>query len=162
MNNKTPTSKIRLIHGFCRVGKKERIYVIWEALLRRCTNKKQDNYKWYGGRGIKCEWSSFEEFKNDMYKSYLKHVEKFGEKNTSLDRKDSNKNYCKKNCKWSTLKEQSRNTRSNRIITFKGKTFCCAKWAEILGFENDTLLNRFYLGWTVEKALTTPLRIRKK
>lgn len=29
---------------------------------------------------FKVEWNSFEEFKNDMYDSYLQHIKKYGEK----------------------------------------------------------------------------------
>lgn len=88
---------------------------IWRGILYRCRNPKSTNFKIYGGRGIKCEWKSFKEFKDDMYKSYKSHVKEFGEKNTSVDRIDNDGNYHRQNCKWSTRKEQA-NNRSNKVF----------------------------------------------
>ena len=55
-----------------------RFYVTYQNLKSRCNNKRNINYHNYGARGIKCFWNSFEEFKNDMYKSYQTHIKKFG------------------------------------------------------------------------------------
>lgn len=86
------------------------IYKTWTSIKGRCYNVNNKDYKYYGFVGIKMsdEWlNSFESFYNDMYSSYLDHVEKYGEKNTSLDRIDPNGNYCKENCRWATWKEQN-------------------------------------------------------
>ena len=91
-----------------------KFYRIWVNMKARCLNKNSKCYKDYGGRGITVceEWLDFNNFKDDMYESYLKHVEEFGEKQTTLDRIDNNRNYCKENCKWSTCKEQIANRRT--------------------------------------------------
>lgn len=90
---------------------KTRFYEIWKGINQRCNNKKDDRYLDYGGRGIKNKWIKFESFYKEMYPSYLIHLAEFGEKQTTIDRIDNNKNYCKKNCKWSTYKEQNNNRR---------------------------------------------------
>lgn len=55
------------------------------------------------------QWNDFNIFKEDMYKSYLKHYEKYGSVNTTLDRIDNKKGYSKENCRWATRLTQSRN-----------------------------------------------------
>ena len=65
-------------------------------MRRRCYDKNFVGYKNYGGRGITvCErWLEFQNFYDDMHESFDEHVEKFGEKDTTLDRIDVNGNYC--------------------------------------------------------------------
>lgn len=81
---------------------KTKFYKSWEGMKKRC--KHDVSYK---GQIFVCErWNEFENFKHDMYDSYLKHVELYGEKNTSLDRINGYLNYEPNNCRWVTLKEQ--------------------------------------------------------
>lgn len=98
---------VRSING----QSKTRLYSIWKAMTNRCQNKMHKAYNRYGGRGIICMWQTFEEFKHDMYDSYLAHVKEFGEKNTTIDRIDPNGNYCKENCRWATYKVQNNHLR---------------------------------------------------
>jgi hypothetical protein len=100
----------RQTHGFCGT----RFYTLWKAMNRRCSPKNIYDFDKYAGQGITvCDpWLKFENFLIDMYESYLKHVEEFGEKDTSLDRKDPKKGYSPENCRWATQIEQAQNTRS--------------------------------------------------
>lgn len=86
-----------------------RIYHIYQAAKARCERPKATNYKYYWGRWIKFLWNSFEDFYKDMGISYKDHVDKHGEKDTTLDRIDVNWNYCKENCRWATRMEQMHN-----------------------------------------------------
>jgi hypothetical protein len=83
-------------------------YRSWRSMIQRCTNVELEDYKRYGGRGIRvCErWESFDSFLEDM-----------GErpKGLTLDRINVNGNYEKENCRWATSKTQMRNRRNNKI-----------------------------------------------
>lgn len=80
------------------------VYYIWAGMKSRCHYTKNCSYPDYGGRGIKvCKrWFKFENFYKDM-----------GDipKGKQLDRKNTNGNYSKRNCRWATTTEQSRNRR---------------------------------------------------
>ena len=100
-------SKTMTTHGFYG----QRFYNIWRQILRRCSEPRHKAFKNYGGRGIKNEWKSFDEFKNAMYESYLSHVEQHSEKNTTIDRISTNGNYSRKNCRWASWFIQANNRR---------------------------------------------------
>ena len=105
LGNQLRTERFTL-HGMAET----RIYKIWVGMKDRCFNPKNTNY---GKRGITvCErWLKFENFRDDTYESYQKHVEEFGENQTSIDRINNDGNYEPSNCRWATLSEQSNNTR---------------------------------------------------
>lgn len=129
-------------------------YRSWYHMKTRCYNDNSKSYKNYGGRGITvCErWlSSFENFFTDM-----------GQRPSSIhsiERIDNDGNYSPQNCRWATPTEQARNCRNNRFITYKGKTKCLAEWAKYMGMSVSVLRQRLLkLGWTIERALETPVR----
>mgnify|MGYP001581889943 CR=1 FL=1 len=129
---------------------KNSFYDIYHSIKNRCEYPRNKFYKNYGGRGIKCLWNSFEEFKQDMYSSY--------DNKLDIDRIDNNGNYCKENCRWVSRKENMRNTRANVIIEFSGEKHCLTEWAENLGLKVGTLWSRIDRGWSIDKALTTMVR----
>jgi len=139
--------------------RKTRFYAMWWNIQTRCNNPNSNRHYIYGARGIRCLWKSFEEFKNDMYEPYLEHCEKYDIKNTSIDRINTNGNYEKSNCRFSTNTIQMRNKRNNRILKFKEQEKCLAEWSEIVGIKVGTLWSRLNRNhWSVEKALTTPVK----
>ena len=141
------------IHGLSHT----RFWRIYINIRARCNNPKGNRWHIYGGRGIKVNWKSFEEFRDDMFESYQIQVKEFGIKNTTIDRIDVNGNYSAENCRWATPKEQSRNTRKNRMIEFNGQKLCLSEWAEKFGIGEFTVRARLKHGWSVEKALTTKI-----
>ncbi len=129
----------------------------WYDMNRRCFRSSTVYYADYGGRGIRvCQrWAnSFEAFIEDMgHKPSPRH---------SLDRIDNDGDYEPGNCRWATWIEQERNRRNVRVLTFRGETRSLPEWADVLGVNRVTLMARISkLGWTVEKALATPVRQRK-
>jgi hypothetical protein len=128
-----------------------RFFSIWHGMKRRCeTTYKPKNI-------LVCkEWQDYINFRNDMFESYHKHVDKHGEKDTTLDRIDNSGNYCKDNCRWATVYEQNHN-KSNLIITeYRGEYHSVREWSQILGVRYTMLLGRIKKGWDMEKALKIP------
>lgn len=143
----------RVLNGRPRTGMSThnrtgtRAHRIWKNMKNRCNNPKADNYKYYGGRGIKvCDrWNLFENFISDMGDPPTK--------DHSLDRIDPNGDYSPDNCRWLHFKLQARNTRSNRILTLNGESKCIAEWADIIGVSAYTISARLKRGLSVEDAL---------
>lgn len=149
--------EIITIHGHNKRERVSRIYQTWTSMIRRCTNRNDQAYERYGGRGIKVckQWMEFENFLKDM-------SEKPTDKH-QIDRIDNNGNYCKSNCRWATRKQQQRNKRNNHLITFEGRTQCVTAWAEEFNIHKGTLRSRIYTyGWSIGKAITTPVKKIKK
>ena len=93
-------------------------YRIWANMKTRTTNQNYEKWDRYGGRGINSdEFKYFVDFYDTMYESYKLHVEKYGEENTTLDRIDTDGNYCKDNCRWATWIQQCKNKSS--LLNFK-------------------------------------------
>ena len=134
-----------------------KFYKTYYGIMRRCTMPHDTRWSSYGGKGIKNLWESFEEFYQDMYTSYLDHSKRYGGIQTTLDRVDSNGNYCKENCRWANQKTQQRNRSNNKLITFNGKTLTSVEWGELLGISAFQIRKRLYRGWSVESALSTPI-----
>lgn len=123
-----------------------RFYGIYMGIINRCNRIIDKSYPTYGGRGIKCLWSSFEEFKEDMYQSYKDHAEKYGESNTTIDRIDVNGNYCKKNCRWATRVEQQNNRRNNHLVEVDGEILTVPEAARKYNINYNTIKTRLRAG----------------
>lgn len=143
-------------------GKKERLYGIWHGIKDRCNNINSPQYPRYGGRGITVceEWqNNYESFREwAISTGYDPSAKKY---DCTLDRIDNNKGYSPDNCEWRNMKAQSNNRSTNHIIEYDGQSHTIQEWAEIIGINSDTLLKRIdNYGWTVERAITTPVRRR--
>lgn len=133
-------------------------YQSWKAMLSRCTNEKTLDFSHYGGRGIHvCErWlHSFETFLADMgERPSIKHT---------IERKDNDGHYAPENCIWATRLEQGRNKRNNVKAELHGKMYCIAELARMANLPHMTIKYRIVtLGWSAEKAITTPTRKKKE
>jgi hypothetical protein len=59
--------------------------------------------------------------------------------------------------------EKGRNQyNGGELLTFQGKSQTTAQWAAEIGISYSTLKRRFYMGWSIEKALTQPLEQHKR
>lgn len=138
--------------------KKSSTHSIWCGMKKRCYTPTCVAYKHYGGRGILvCErWrTSFQNFVSDM-----------GERpeGKSLDRIDNDGPYSPENCRWTGMKEQSRNTRKNTRVSIFGETKVLVVWSEDprCAVSYCLLRHRIADGWSPEEAFTTPARPIKR
>lgn len=130
-------------------------YNVWSAMIARCSNPKCNQFHNYGGRGIHVDpsWQGKGGFAN-----FIRDLGPRPTNKHSIERKDNDGPYCPGNCVWATRGEQSRNTRRTRHLTFQGRTMPLTDWASELGMKPVTLLQRLNRsGWTVERALSTPV-----
>jgi len=125
-----------------------RFYGIWKGMQGRCYCKSNKAFIGYGLNGITSAWKdNFLGFKKDMYKSYLEHVDLYGEKDTTIERKDPKGNYSKDNCLWATRLEQANNRTDTMFFIYKGKKKSVRNWAREKGLEYGTLRRRIVVGW---------------
>lgn len=135
-----------------------KFYNTYSSAKRRCENPHVQHYEKYGGRGIKFQWASFTDFRDDMLDSYNAHCKPFGEKETTLDRfPNRDGDYCKENCRWATRSEQSLNRDWIKLVPFNGKSLPLSEWATITGVSLKLLYHRIHKKkWSIERALSTP------
>lgn len=135
----------------------------YKGIKRRCLNLQRKDYKYYGGRGIKILWKSFDEFKIDMFNSYLKHVKKYGlNRGTSLERINNNGNYSKENCRWATMDEQCKNKRNNKLLIYNGETKLMIDWCKKLKLNYPMITYRILQKWPIEEAFYRPKHYKRK
>lgn len=79
-------------------------YNTWRAMMRRCYNESDKDYKRYGATGVKVDphWHTYENFVADM-------GEPSGDE--TLDRINVYGSYELSNCRWAGVQTQNRNTR---------------------------------------------------
>ena len=135
-----------------------RLYTTWLGMKARCNRPTEQNYYLYGGRGISVcdEWEkSFESFKDwALENGYTDKL--------TIDRKDTNGNYCPENCKWSTVYEQANNKRNNHFIDAFGLHLTVAQWSRRSGIGVATILRRVnFLGWSGQDAVSVPSRAKR-
>lgn len=121
----------------------------WNHMKGRCNNPNHVRYPNYGAKGITVytKWSdSFEEFLKDvgLAPSSVHTIDRYPNKNG---------NYQPGNVRWATPIEQSRNTKRNKIITYKGETKTATEWANTIGISRSTFCNRVRNGMSETEAI---------
>lgn len=101
-----------------KTNKEKHLYKIFKGIRDRCYNKNNKEYHVYGGKGIKIcnEWL------NDRMNFVQWSLENGYKDGLSIDRIDSNKDYCPENCRWitrslnSTLANNSRKYKLDKAV----------------------------------------------
>lgn len=131
------------------------MHIIWQGIVARCTQSSNTAFPRYGARGIRvaATWLG--------PTGYVRFKEYIGPRPSpahSIDRIDGRGNYEPGNVRWATPKEQARNMRTNRRLCFGGLNLPCSEWAERLGMDWRVFHRRLTRGWSVQRAIITPLR----
>ena len=145
----------RNLNAFKHGGTGRRSYKSWSHMVRRCTNPSDEAWPNYGGRGVKvCDrWlHSYANFRDDMGEPPA------GDYSIDKDKLGDGMLYSPETCCWLPRHEQSRNKRTNIMLTFKGQTMCLTDWAKKIGISKGALGARIRSGWPLEKALTAPVK----
>ncbi|MGL5718692.1 MAG: hypothetical protein ACRCX2_37150 [Paraclostridium sp.] len=126
----------------------QRIYNISTGILERCNSEKYVGYRYYGGRGIKCNLGETVE---EVYSSLLSIDGYFD--NAEIDRIDNSGHYELGNLRWVTSSENKHNQGMNSRNTsgIKGVSYqkSSNKWA---GYMNVNKVNMIKLFDTFEEA----------
>ncbi len=138
--------ELKTSHGMARSPE----YRAWQDLNQRCSNPKCQRWDRYGGRGIECRFTGFEQF--------LAEIGPRPSPRHSVDRIDNEGHYEPGNVQWALSKPQQRNLSTNHLLTFDGRTQCVSAWAEERGMGRDALWGRLRRGWSVERALAEPVK----
>ena len=115
---------------------------IRHGMIQRCYNKNNLYYKNYGNRGIKVcdEWL---DKKTGLITFYNWSIKNGYSDELTLDRIDVNGNYEPSNCRWTTMKEQENNKRTNHFIKYRGCSKTIRQWCDYFGIRYDTLFYHY-------------------
>lgn len=131
----------RIKHGMS----KHPLYIKWGGMYQRCYNKDLEEYKDYGGRGIRVcdEWLD----KETGFQTFYDWAISTGwRKGLTIERNDPDGNYCPKNCSWIPPGSQARNKRNTIRIMFNGTMYPLVELAEIFDIKISTLYNQYHRG----------------
>ena len=87
-------------------GKPTKLYNTWIEMRRRCRDPKRPEWKYYGGKGVKVcdEWEDYEIFEKWAFTVGWSDIQ-----NPTIERVDTNGDYCPQNCFFIPAKKQIRN-----------------------------------------------------
>ena len=137
--------KGHLKHGL----RNTRLYRIWANIKTRCYNENDPHFERWGKRGIKmCD-----EWRNDFEVFYDWSMSHGYSDELTIDRIDNDGNYEPQNCRWTTIKEQNKNKRNVKYITYAGKTQTIPEWTKELRLGKETIRERLKRGYTDYEAL---------
>ena len=132
-----------------------RLYNIYVNMIRRCYDPKSDSYFKYGKVGI----TVCEEWRNSNTIFFEWALKNNYSENLTIDRINNLSGYSPENCRWATVKQQNSNKKTNKFLTFNGKTQTVKEWEDELKIRLNFRLKN---GWSIEDALTTPMGVERK
>lgn len=140
--------------------KEHPLYWIRSGMMDRCYNKNSAAYPYYGERGVVvCE-----EWINQPRAFIEWGISNGWKPGLEIDKDIMAKElgvepllYSPERCMFVSEKENSNSRRSNKYLTYNGQTKTIAEWRDVTGI-GHVIYYRLRSGWSVEKALTTPVK----
>lgn len=142
----------KFVHGHSKRATKAPEYRVWTGIVTRCYNQKSKGFAYYGARGI----TMAPEWRHD-FQAFFDHVGPKPAEGYSIDRIDNSRGYEPGNVRWSSMREQCRNRRSNHILTINGESAPIIVWLERIGVSYGSYKSRIKKGWSEERSATTPI-----
>lgn len=132
---------------------RDRLLIVWNDMRSRCLDPKHPAYDRYNKFG-EPKWSSYEDFCEWALSSGWQY-------GLDIDRTNNALGYFPENCKFVSRKVNTRNRKSNRLLTAFGETKTAVEWSEdnrcrVQGQSILARIDRY--GFTVEDAITRPPR----
>lgn len=128
---------------------------IFHGITQRCYYSSNKTYRWYGAKGIGVcdEWlnnpKSFEDWAvSHGYKDGL-----------TIDRIDSNKDYCPDNCRWVTPSDNSKYKSTTSYINVDGEIHTGRDWAAILALSTN-IINKYIRTYGLDNTIEFIRRYR--
>lgn len=114
-NGKVKDPYYPIIRNICCIGdvklnnENKPYYIIWKGIVDRCYNEKNDNYKYYGAKGVRLSntWKCFEYFYNDIkeLKNFDLKEKFFNKYQLDKDIKGNGLLYSKNTCVWAFIND---------------------------------------------------------
>mgnify|MGYP000935003826 CR=1 FL=1 len=142
------SSKVHKKHGLSQT----KLFNVWHGIKKRCLTKSDKHYKDYGGRGI----TICDEWKNNFIIFYNWSMKNGYKDGLTIDRINNNGNYEPSNCRWTTLRVQANNRRSNVLVTYKGETLTLTQMARKYNISFGMLRTRLKKKIDIKTAITMP------
>ena len=122
-------------------------YFVWSMIVQRCTNRRNKDWRRYGGRGITvCKrWRKFAGFFSDMGRR--------PSPQHTLERRNNDQGYSPKNCYWASRYQQMNNRSNNVVLEHDGFLGTRAEWARRLNMSYFQLRDAMRRGKTLTEIV---------
>lgn len=146
------TAKPTYTTAECTHRSRHELWRRWCSIRNMCDNPRNNNYKYYGGRGIKVcdDWYDFWTFVDDVETE----IGPLPYKSAILDRVDNDQGYQPGNICWGTPRSNANNRTNSHLMTAFGRTQTLAQWCQEYNMNLHTLRCRIlFYNYTPEQAL---------
>lgn len=137
LNNTEYSNKKTYYDHTHKVWRSERLRVLFKGIKRRCYYPKASNYKYYGGKGVRIcdEWlNNPKAFQDWCYSNGY-------DDTLTIDRIDTNGDYCPENCRWISKHDNSENTSKTNYIESYSISNTVLNWSRLFGISKNALYN---------------------